>query len=149
MIRFLYCVWNVPDECKVCIGAVVQNKWIRKLSFWYKSSSLCVPVAFSALYHSVLIYISYNLLSLKIDGEKSVFYRPYSLLTFQSLLVKWRISSLTFNNFIFCSHCIYLKQTATSAPVQHKLIANFDVLLTVHLSIILIINQLNAQILVL
>jgi len=32
-------------------------------------------------------------------------------------------------------------------PVNVKLLSGFDVLLTVHLSIILVINQLNAQIL--
>jgi len=40
-------------------------------------------------------------------------------------------------------------QTSRDSKSFHKVFTNFDVLLTVHLCIILVTNQINAQILVL
>jgi len=55
------------------------------------------------------------------------------------LLDLWHITG------IVC--CLYIQLVALVKPAILKG-TNFDVLLTVHLSIILVINQLNAQILV-
>ena len=48
-------------------------------------------------------------------------------LTFQSLLITWCTSSLTFNNCRLCPHCIYmfciyLRTNSDSCHLQHKLI---------------------------
>ena len=46
--------------------------------------------------------------------------------------------------------CVFGRRRMVSSDVSEgRSASNFDVLLTVHLSIILVINQLNAQILVL
>ena len=52
-------------------------------------------------------------------------------LTFQSVLVTWRTTSLTFNNCTFCPHCIYvfciyLRTNSDLCHLQHKLIGFYN-----------------------
>ena len=54
-----------------------------------------------------------------------------SPLTFQSLLVTWHTSSLTFNNCTICPHCIYafciyLRTNSDLCHLQHKLIGFYN-----------------------
>jgi len=58
--------------------------------------------------------------------------------------VRYEYSAVQYNNFTGNKD----DPVSFKRKTKERLLKNFDVLLTVHLSIILVINQLNAQILI-